>query len=97
MAFKIPAAGGTLKKNRFEFELEDETLSLPKVEYAPASADKFIRDRDQNMTNTEFILAFIESVDAEVGKKVRAAELARDQVSALQKAWLDASEVTPGE
>lgn len=97
MVFKIPASGGHLKKNRFEFELGEETLSLPKLDYVPSSADEWMRERDRSMTATEFILAFIEQVDAEVGAKVRAAKLHRDQIDALQQGWIEASGVTPGE
>ena len=97
MAFKVPAPVGHLKKNRFEFELGEETLSLPKLDYVPSSADEWMRDRDKGLTRTEFLLTFIDQVDAEVGAKIRAAKLTRDQIDALQQGWIDASEVTLGE
>lgn len=98
MVFQIPAAAGHLKKNRFEFALGEETLSLPKLEFVPSESDDYLADvAIRALPQKEFILGFIEATDAEVGKKVREARLSRDQVDALYTAWGKASKISVGE
>lgn len=94
MVFQIPAPAGNLKKNRFEFDLGGETLSLPKIEFVPAEADDYLSEvSGKALPQKEFILGFIEATDPEVGKKVREARMSRDQVDALYTAWGKASKV----
>lgn len=97
MVFKVPAPAGHLKKNRFHFELGGEILSLPKMEFVPPDADDFLKDMSPDLTRKDFVLGFIEACDPEVGKKVHEARLHRDQVYALQDAWIAASKLNPGE
>lgn len=98
MVFKIPASSGHLKKNQFEFEFDGVTLSLPKIEYVPAEADEFAAENGgREMNYREFILRFTGACDPAIEKKMRAAKLDREQVSAFYRAWLASSKVTPGE
>lgn len=98
MVFKIPASGGHLKKNRFEFELSGETVSLPKLEFVPAEGEEYLASiAGQDISRTNFVLGFITAIDPELGEKVRGGGLARDQVEALYKAWAEASKVDEGE
>lgn len=98
MAFKIPESKGHLKRNRFEFELGGETLDLPKMEYTPATGDEYLAEAAKlSMPFTAYVLGFMEAVDPEVGAKVRAAKLDRDQLEALHAAWKDSSKVAEGE
>ncbi|MBF6363213.1 hypothetical protein IU447_24150 [Nocardia farcinica] len=98
MVYQIPAPAGHLKKNRFEFKLGDEILSLPKLEFVPPEADEFLAAVDTTtLTQTEFILGFIGSVDPDIEKKLREARLSRDQLNDLYGAWGRASRVGAGE
>ncbi|AHH22107.1 hypothetical protein NONO_c73510 [Nocardia nova SH22a] len=98
MAFRIPEPKGHLKKNRFEFELGGEVLSLPKMEYIPASGDEFLTSvAGQSLPFVGYLLGFIDAIDAETGAKVRAAHLDRDQLDALHTAWKGSSKVDEGE
>ncbi len=98
MAFQIPADAGHLKKNRFEFKLGDETVSLPKLEFVPADADEYLNDAvGKGMPQREFVLGFVASIDAEIAQKMRDQKLTRFQVDALYEAWVAASKVDTGE
>lgn len=98
MVYKIAPTGANLKKNRFEFDLGGETLSLPKIEYVPAEADEFTATPEaRELTRREFVLQFAGACDPDVEKKLREAGLHRDQVNGFYEAWLAASKVTPGE
>lgn len=94
MVFQVPAPAGHLKKNRFEFDLSGETLSLPKIEFVPPESDEYLKEvAGQSLPQKEFILGFIEATDPGVGKKVREARLHRDQIDALYTAWGKSSRV----
>lgn len=98
MVFKIPASTAHLKKNRFEFECDGEILSLPKIEFIPASADEFASGAvAQRLTQREFVIQFVGHCDPEVEKKLRAAGLDRGQVADFYKAWSAASKAALGE
>ncbi|MGW3545897.1 hypothetical protein ACWDNI_35895 [Nocardia niigatensis] len=80
------------------FKLGDETLDLPKVQYLPAEAEDYIAEvTGKNLSIAAYTLGLMEATDPEVGAKVRAARLARDQVEDLLVAWREASSVTEGE
>lgn len=96
--FQIPTPAGHLKKNRFEFKLGDETASLPKLEFLPPEGDDYLDEvADRGMSNRTFILGFVDAVSPEVGAKLRALKLSRDQVNAFYEGWKNSSKVTPGE
>lgn len=98
MVFKIPPPAGSLKKNRFEFELGEEVLSLPKLEFVPPEGEDYLDESsEKGLTRYQFIQGFMAAIDPDLGKKVAAARLARDQLYALYDAWTSASKVTPGE
>lgn len=98
MVFKIPAPAGHLKKNRFEFDLEGETLSLPKMEYVPSEADDWLRDMiGKRLQTREYVIGFATACDAAVGGKLAQAKFSRDQWDAFYTAWQEASKVTEGE
>jgi hypothetical protein len=98
MAFKIPDSKAHLKRNRFEFELGGEVLSLPKLDYTPAAGDEYLATvAKQSLPFAAYVLGFMEAVDPEVGAKVRAAKLDRDQLEALHSAWRGSSKVDEGE
>lgn len=101
MVFNIPAAGGHLKKNRFEFRLpgDDTVHSLPKLEYTPPEGEEYFESAaGKALNNREFVSGLIDTLDAELGKKFRAARLSRDQVRAFYQSWMDAGRVKdPGE
>lgn len=97
--FQIPAPAGSLKKNRFEFKLGDESVSLPKLEFLPVDADDYLDKMEggRNVSNRTYIHGLVEAVDAEVGEKFRALRLTRDQTNAFYEAWQNSSKVTTGE
>lgn len=98
MAFKVPESKAHLKRNRFEFELGGEVLSLPKLDYTPASGDEYLATAaSRSLPFAGYVLGFMEACDPEVGAKVRAAKLNRDQLEALHTAWKGSSKVDEGE
>lgn len=98
MVFKVPAAAGHLKKNRFEFEFDGKVESLPKLDYVPPEGDDYIAELNGKALPTrEYVLGFIEAIDPDLGKRMRDARMARDQVAALYDAWRAASKVDEGE
>ncbi|MBF6189423.1 hypothetical protein [Nocardia farcinica] len=98
MVYQIPAPAGHLKKNRFEFKLGDEILSLPKIEFVPPEADEYLAEvTAKALPQREFILGFIGSIDPDIEKKLREARLSRDQLDDLYGAWGRASRVGAGE
>lgn len=101
MVFKIPAAAGHLKKNRFEFQLpnDDAVYSLPKLEFCPSDGEDYIKESSgKSQTNRDFVFGLVDVLDPELGTKLRASGLARDQVSAFYESWLKAGRIKdPGE
>ncbi|MGH8964648.1 MAG: hypothetical protein ACRDXB_04865 [Actinomycetes bacterium] len=98
MVFKVPPPAGKLKKNRFEFDLDGETQSVPKLEFLSAESEDLLKSDDTvRLMKTEYIMRLIEAESPEAGAKVRAARLSRDQLDALYQAWSDSSRVTTGE
>lgn len=98
MTFKIPPPAGHLKKNRFEFEFDGKIESLPKLDYVPPEGDDYLAEvSGKALPNKEFVLGFVESIDPGLGKRMRDARMARDQVIALYDAWRAASKVDEGE
>lgn len=96
--YKVTSGAGALKKNRFEFTLGEETLSLPRQEFMPADGEDYITEHAQRpeMSRRSYILGLIAAVDPAVGEKVDAARLGRDELSGLFEAWLESSAVDPG-
>lgn len=101
MVFKIPAAAGHLKKNRFEFQLpnDDAVYSLPKLEFCPSEGEDYIKESSgKSQTNRDFVFGLVDVLDPELGAKLRASGLSRDQVSAFYETWLQAGRIKdPGE
>jgi hypothetical protein len=101
MVFKIPAAGGHLKKNRFEFQLpgDDATYSLPKLDFMPPAGEDFIADANtRKLSERAFVFGLVEVLDPELGATLRGAGLSRDQVSEFYRAWMESGRIkTPGE
>lgn len=98
MVFKVPPPAGKLKKNRFEFELGGETLSVPKLEFLSADSEDLLKaDETMRLLKTEYVMRLIEAESPEAGAKVRAARLSRDQLNDLYQAWSESSKVTTGE
>lgn len=96
--YKVPAPAGDLKKNRFEFQLGDETLSLPLQEFMPADGEDYISENAHKATlsRRNYILGLFAAIDPVVGEKVAAARLERHQLGALFDTYLEASKVDPG-
>lgn len=88
MTFTVPASGKDDPKNRFEFQIGDETYSVPLLGFAPIEA-ALLFEIGQN----------IEGIMACAGEEGAAAirDLTRDQYDALEQAWIAASKVAPGE
>lgn len=98
MVFKIPAPAARLKKNQFIFELDGTTESLPKMEFmTPEGEDYLAEIADKSMQSRDYILGLVEAIDPDLGKRLREARLARDQLKAFYDAWLESSKVDPGE
>ncbi|KIA63001.1 hypothetical protein [Nocardia vulneris] len=98
MVFEIPAAGARLKKNRFEFKLGDETVSVPKLEFIPAEAEDYLEEvNGKGLSMYRFVIGFIASFDPDLGKKLHEARLSRDQITDLYAAWGASSKVSTGE
>lgn len=102
--FEIPSPAGHLKINRFEFKLGGKTVSLPKMEFLPPEGEDFIdKAAVKPMSNRDYFLGLVDAIgeaaeeDAEIGKKLRAMRLHRDQLVALHNAWKDSSKVDEGE
>lgn len=97
MVFKVPAPAGHLKKNRFEFQLGDETLSIPKMEFFTIEAEEWAMKAatDPTILRRAYIIGLFAACDPEVGEKIEAARLTRDQLGALYDAWGEASKVDP--
>jgi hypothetical protein len=92
--FTVPEPAGRLKKNRFQFRLGDAVESLPKMEFAPPEVDEFLDSvQGKRVMQADYIIGLMVAYDPEVGEKVKAARLHRDQLRALHKAWDSASKV----
>lgn len=95
--YKIGASGGELQKNRFEFEFGGEKLSLPKFEFMPVAGEEWIGEHlGQNISQRVYVLGLVKALDAEIGRKLDEANLARDQINDFYMAWLGASKVDEG-
>lgn len=87
--FKVPESDSKKPENRFEFELNGKTYSVPKFSFATLEAAILF---DQG----RYAEGVLESIDdPEVRAIVRA--LNKDQFQALDEAWSEASRVSPGE
>lgn len=95
--FEIPPPASHLPENRFRFRLGDEVLSVPKMDYVSHAANEWLNTPGSTaMSLHEFALQFMQVVEPEVGEKVIAAKLERDQVLAIYNAWSEAGKVTAG-
>ncbi|WP_040815049.1 hypothetical protein [Nocardia concava] len=98
MVFQVPESKANLKKNRFEFKVAGEVLSLPKMDYMPSEVDDYLVSiQGTNLSITAYLLGIITACDPEVAERIRAARLNRDQIQSLLDAWREASKVTEGE
>lgn len=90
MVFEVPKSKRSIKQNRYEFSVEGETFSLPKLEYVPVgAADAFQKGN---------IIDGFEAASGGDDRLVRAvAGLDADQLQALMKDWEENSDVSVGE
>jgi hypothetical protein len=89
MPFDVPASKKSIKQNRFEFNLEGVTHSIPLLKFAPVeAAEHFEAGR-----NVAGILACCENDAARDAVR----SLDGDQFGPLMDAWQKASGVTAGE
>lgn len=98
MVYTVGPSAGHLKKNHFEFKLGSETLSVPKIEFFSADVEEWVAETGTNPTvlRRAYIIGLFTACDPEVGKKVEAARLSRDQLNDLYEAWGAASKVDEG-
>lgn len=87
--FQVPESKKSIAQNRFEFEHDGKTYSLPLLKFAPVEAAEAF----ENGRNVAGILACCENEAAQ--DVVRS--LDGDQFGALMDAWSEASGVEPGE
>jgi len=87
MAFKVPASKA--KDERFEFELDGKTYSLPNMNFIPVETGILFQEEKP----LPAVLAACG--DEETRAAVRA--LSMDQLSALVEAWGEDSGTTAGE
>lgn len=96
--YNIPAPGASLKKNQFQFRLGNTVESVPKLEFAPPEVDEYLDSlQGKRVQRRDYVIGLIAAFDAELGERVRAARLHRDQLYALHDAWQEASKVDAGE
>lgn len=89
MAFQVPPSKKSIRQNRFEFEVDGRTYSMPLLKFLPvASAEEFEREH-----NVAGVLA---AVDSEEAKAVLRA-MDGEQIAALIDAWQEESGVGVGE
>jgi hypothetical protein len=89
MAFQVPASKKSHKQNRFEFEHDGKTFSIPLLKYIPAAAAELLEEG-------KLISALIVACDdAAAQSAVRLMDA--DQIDVLTDAWKDASDISPGE
>lgn len=89
MPFQVPQSKKSIRQNRFEFDIDGTTYSIPLLKYAPVeAAEAFENDKPIRAlmlaANDKAAADIIRSLDGE-------------QFQALMDAWTEASDVTPGE
>lgn len=89
MAFKVPESVASKPENRFEFEHEGKTYSVPKLGFVCGEASLLF---EQGREFEGSLAAF------DVGDAREAyLSLSVDQRRAFDAAWVEASRVSPGE
>ena len=89
MAYQVPESKKSIKQNRFEFEADGKTLSVPLMKYMPVkAAEEFEAGRD--------VAGLLAASDSdEVRDVIRGWD--SDQLNGFMEAWQKASGVEAGE
>lgn len=89
MAFTVPQSKKSIKQNRFEFTIGDETFEIPLLQFAPLeAAEAFENDRP--------VTGILATCDTDAAREA-VRKLDGAQLEALMQEWQKASEVTQGE
>jgi hypothetical protein len=87
MAFVVPKSKKSIKQNKFEFDIDGVTYSVPLIKFLPIGVvEKF---GDDGLTG------ILSAFDGAAAKAVRT--LDGEQFEALSNAWTEASGVDTGE
>ena len=98
MSFVVPAPAGKLPENRFVFEIDGTEHSVPRMEYLTgrqARALAGVTTDNLDLAAMSAAWSIFDDVDDATGEAVRGLEVA--QLTALLEAWVEASQVAPGE
>lgn len=87
--FVVPESDATKPENRFEFQIGKMTYSVPKLGYVNGEASLLL-EQDRNL---EGLIAAFDNDEAREAYK----SLQTDQRAQFNKAWVEASKVSPGE
>lgn len=89
MSFSVPESDAEKPENRFEFTIGEKSYNVPKLGYAPVAASLLF---EQGYLIEGLIAC---SDDPAIAADMR--KLKRDQLDALETAWVKESRVSPGE
>lgn len=87
--FQVPASKASINQNRFEFELDGKSYSIPKLQYIKPSLMKRLNGQDAEMLVLSLVDEYHEGLSDEFDSL--------DQMLALYEAWAEASGLTVGE
>jgi hypothetical protein len=89
MTFTVPESGAAAPENRFHFQIGEKKYDVPKLSFAPVEASLLFEQGEQ----LAGLIACCD--DPSISAALR--RLNRDQLAALEDAWVAASKVSPGE
>jgi len=93
MAFQVPPSKKSKGQDKFEFEIDGAKFSVRR--FGAFSLEEHIFMRSDECGENEMLDLVFGKKGTKLGNAVRALEA--EQYSALQDAWMEDSEVTPGE
>ena len=100
MVFKVPSAAGQQDGNRFEFELDGTTYSVPKLDYLTGEQMMLFAEAEDALLGQKFTPRHLEIIfkvfEMVTDAPVRTLEVT-EQLLPLFQAWSGAGEVEPGE
>ena len=89
MAYKVPASKKSIKQNRFEFEFDGKTHSIPLLKFLPVKAAELFEAEQP-------VAGLLAGADSDAARDA-IRQMDSDQLDGLMKAWEEESGAEAGE